>query len=718
MLLQVLLPEGFQRLSPEAHAQAFQSFVLEPMPLDPGTPRQVDLLFVASTGSQELHFQMGLVNTELAGQGTPRWTIQMLLSREPGADVLARSSDFGAYGVYFNLEVAGLYGSVPEVGYKYNFVRMTFRLPEGASMSTGGSLVVLAPSLFVLDPETFNRENLPPQSVANLDVGFSSIVWSRLNISLVYPLVVSHFYSFSFSVTNPSVADDTEDLHWEMCYERGRVVSANTRIPAFKLEAFFQRVEISPSSVLPGRSPNEVEVQVILGSTELHGRTSTLAIKLPGGFGVDQSLLGENLWWCQLGVETYNVGKVQSHGFVPRGLPSSSRCRLQQDLVLIDLTETLHLDVSYHFQLRLSNPLGIAVDNTWTFSTERDSSTLHLARSISNFDLYSLSNVGLFSSDVRQNLTQLILVQMTPPVHVMGFAQLRLRGPPEFQLSCSERGSTAPRGSLPLETECSLIGSALQMKLPEPLLFAPYQPQLLAGEAYVFGLYCINPPSSGTGRTFELEIYGLVATASQRLLGIEPSLVAPQLAQPLAYLEVSAPAEVIPASATLVTVRFQAPRGADGTVRAVLLEVAPGFRLSDGGNCISFSSAVLQPGDTVLPPSTCAPLDTSRVVVAMPSALPLMAEELGRIYVFQIGVIVPEQVLVDLILVALLPSPNSAPLYAASAGLGTQQGSLATVLPVAPLPQEWCWVCSSWVGRCICRGDGVRSWSWSWDCWS
>lgn len=34
-----------------------------------------------------------------------------------------------------------------------------------------------------------------------------------------------------------------------------------------------------------------------------------------------------------------------------------------------------------------------------------------------------------------------------------------------------------------------------------------------------------------------------VATASQRLLGIEPSLVAPQLAQPLAYLEVSAPAE-------------------------------------------------------------------------------------------------------------------------------------------------------------------------------
>ncbi|CAK8991530.1 unnamed protein product [Durusdinium trenchii] len=464
--------------------------------------------------------------------------------------------------------------------------------------------------------------------------------------------------------------------------------NARRQIPAFKLEAFFQRVEISPSSVLPGRSPNEVEVQVILGSTELHGRTSTLAIKLPGGFGVDQSLLGENLWWCQLGVETYNVGKVQSHGFVPRGLPSSSRCRLQQDLVLIDLTETLHLDVSYHFQLRLSNPLGIAVDNTWTFSTERDSSTLHLARSISNFDLYSLSNVGLFSSDVRQNLTQLILVQMTPPVHVMGFAQLRLRGPPEFQLSCSERGSTAPRGSLPLETECSLIGSALQMKLPEPLLFAPYQPQLLAGEAYVFGLYCINPPSSGTGRTFELEIYGLVATASQRLLGIEPSLVAPQLAQPLAYLEVSAPAEVIPASATLVTVRFQAPRGADGTVRAVLLEVAPGFRLSDGGNCISFSSAVLQPGDTVLPPSTCAPLDTSRVVVAMPSALPLMAEELGRIYVFQIGVIVPEQVLVDLILVALLPSPNSAPLYAASAGLGTQQGSLATVLPVAPLPQE------------------------------
>lgn len=31
-------------------------------------------------------------------------------------------------------------------------------------------------------------------------------VWSRLTISLVYPLVSGDFYAFSFSVTNPSVA--------------------------------------------------------------------------------------------------------------------------------------------------------------------------------------------------------------------------------------------------------------------------------------------------------------------------------------------------------------------------------------------------------------------------------------------------------------------------------------------------------------------------------
>lgn len=268
----------------------------------------------------------------------------------------------------------------------------------------------------------------------------------------------------------------------------------------------------------------------------------------------------------------------------------------------------------------------------------------------------------------------------------MGFAQLQLRGPSEFQLSCSERGQTAPRGSLPLETECSLIGSALQMKLPEPVLYAPYQPQLLSGEAYVFGFYCINPAQSAvSSSTFELQIVGVVATTSSRLLGIQPFLPAPQLASPLAYLEVTAD-EVSPAGMlTVVTVRFQAPRGSGSPgspVRALVLEVAPGFRVSDGGGaCMSFGSEVLAETDTVLPASTCAATSERRLLLAMP--LPLHdAEGLGRIYVFQIGIVSPQQqVLVDLLLLALL-SATGAPLYASSAA--TFAARLELPAPQAP----------------------------------
>ena len=39
-------------------------------------------------------------------------------------------------------------------------------------------------------------------------------VWSRLTISLVYPLVSGDFYAFSFSVTNPSVAGGFTGWEW------------------------------------------------------------------------------------------------------------------------------------------------------------------------------------------------------------------------------------------------------------------------------------------------------------------------------------------------------------------------------------------------------------------------------------------------------------------------------------------------------------------------
>eukprot|EP00434_Breviolum_minutum_P002581 symbB.v1.2.002282.t1/scaffold100.1/size330964/6 len=702
MVLEVHLPTGFQRFNDEEHQAAFESELLEPLPLEAGAPLQAVKFadWRLEVGGRELRFKMGLVNTNFPAAGAPRWTLELLRDQDPGAVVVARSSNFAAYGVYFNLEVAGLYGSVREVGYKYNFVRVTFRVPVAATaMSSGGTLLVLAPSLFVLDASSFKRENLPPQSVALVD---DVNVWSRLTISLVYPLVSGDFYAFSFSVTNPSVADGMEGQHWEMwCYEGDRVVSANTRIPPFKLEAFFQLVDLSPSAVVPLRSPNDVEIQLVLGSTALRindGVTSAiLVIQLPDGFSVDQTSLGENMPWCQLGLETFDIRKVQqAHGFIPRPLPSSSRCRLgQRGTVLIEVSETLPVDVAYHFQLRLSNPVEIAVDNTWTLSTERNGATLHLANQIQNFQLYSMQQVGLFSSDVRQNLTQLILVQFQPPVHIMGFAQLQLRGPREFQLSCSERGQTAPRGLLPLETECSLIGSVLQMKLPEPVSYAPYQPQLLSGESYVFGFYCINPSQSVSSSTFELQIQGVVGTASSRLLGIQPFLPSPQLALPLEFLEVTADKVAPGGSMTVVTVRFQAPRGAENphpNVRALTMEVAPGFRLSDGGACMSFGSELLDETDTVLPPSTCAGTSERQIVLAMPQPLPLHdAEGLGRIYVFQIGIVAPfQQVIVDLILLALLPGLREAPIYASSApGFAAQIPDLQIpTTPSLPVAQQ------------------------------
>ncbi|CAJ1374379.1 unnamed protein product [Effrenium voratum] len=656
-IVAVHLPLGFRTLPEQDHEAAFvaDNATLELLPLNPGAGDSEVRLLVVSSG--KLVFELGLVNTP-SPEGSPLWTFE-LLSEVPG-EVLELSSGFEGYSVYLQLEVAGLYGSVREVGYKYNFVRMTFRLPAAASMSGGGTLLVVAPPLFVLDADTFDRENLPPQTVANLDINSAS-VWNRLNVTTVYPLILARFYSFSFSVANPST-DAVE--YWEIwCYEQGRVVAANTQVPRFGLEAFFQMVEVSPSSVIPSQRLNEVELKFVLGSTSLTAGLdgfASVVIQLPSGFSIDES----GTPWCQLEVQSFapQVG----NGFLVQPLPRASRCHVRTDAVVIQVPQTLNVDIAFHFQLRLSNPTDIGAANAWHISTEQGSRTVHLAREVGNFDLYPLPEVQLFSTDLRAGFLQLALLQFVPKAHV-GRGTLRLTGPQAFLLNCSDGNQTAPRGLLPAEdTECVAGSSYLEMQLPEPSPFAPFQPQLLAGQVYVYGLYCTNPSQFWGSGSFQLEILEPVA----RLLGAQPFVLAPRLAAPLERLELT-PAEIAaPGGMTLVTLRFQAPANAQGLVRVILLEASPGFVLAQSGRCLGFGSRsdVDAVGDTVLPAAACSGSSERQVVVAMPEALPLLdGSGGGRTYVFQIGVTNPvQEVITDLFLLALLPSLTAAPLYAAS----------------------------------------------------
>ncbi|OLQ05480.1 hypothetical protein AK812_SmicGene11339 [Symbiodinium microadriaticum] len=587
---------------------------------------------LSPNAGQRLRFRLGLINGDPPEEGVPVWSFEVRASASAGAAVIERTSDYPGYGVYLKLEVAGLYGSVREVGYKYNYVRLTFRLPPAATMATGGTLIVFAPSVFLLDATTFNRENLPPQSAATADMDSEDITlssaWRMLNVTLIYPLVVGRFYSFSFSVTNPATTDGTTGLVCELwCYELGgRVVAANTEVPQFALEAFFQLAEVSPSSVLPTQSPNEVEVQFVLGSTQLSANTGSLVVQLPEGFAIQEDSAGTSPW-CLLDTGNFFSPGEDDSGFSVKPLPASSRCTWQSSFVTVELQEALDVDIAYRFLLRLSNSLDIGVENRWRVSTELAGDTLHLAESVPNFVLTPMPDIGLYSTDVREGFVQLVLIQFRLTTHVLGLANIQVRGPLEFALSCSEKGIPAPRGLLPADSECFLIGPTLQMTLPDPLPYAPYQLQLQAGEVYIFGLFCANPEQYRDSGTFQVRIRGTVATASERLLDIQPYLLAPKLAAPLDFLEV-------------VTDQVS-PAGSLTTV-----EAPPGFVLATGigGPCMGFSSSVLQTGDTVLPPSACSGASPQSVLLTMPEALPLLgADRVGLTYVFQLGMISPLQ---------------------------------------------------------------------------
>ncbi|CAE8587557.1 unnamed protein product [Polarella glacialis] len=673
------------------------------------------LVLVAEPPGDVLRFRFGLVNAPEAPEdgSSPMWAFEVLASGDPGAAVLERTSGLAGYHVNPKIEVAGIFGSVRELGSQYNFVRITFRLPPEAVMPSGGTIVVISPPGYKLSADGFARENLPAQSAAVIPDPESTGSGSDprvLNISTIYPLEIRSFYAFSFSVQNPpaTVGGDTS-VPWELwIYSIGRVVATNREVPPFGLEARFTSIEVLPSSVVPLQLSNHVEIQVVLGSSALElglDGLATLELVLPHGFTVVQEVGGGSRSWCRLGVQSLSRPSqvVALKGTMLLPLPASSSCLLRSPVQLaIELREPLELGVTYHFQIQLVNPLqiaSVASHNTWKMFTARDGASLHISGEVTNFELTAASGFEVLPSDVRLTFTQELMVSLIPPRHVQGSSTLELKGPESFRLSCNENGTEASLGLLPPDSSCSLLGSTVVLKMPAPVPYAPYQPYLVAGELYYFGVYCANPEAAADGGgAFELRLAEgkKEVLSSPRLLALRGGILAPLLAPPLEFFDVSVQKVAPPGELTAVALRFRAPveaGRAKSAVRSVLLEGPAGMVLAEGGAgsaCFGFRSRAIQIGDMVLPQSRCSGVTARSVLLGLPERLPLESPSgQGLTYSFELDAQSPSvQVLSDSFLLALLPGPAKTPFYAATApGFVSQVPGLRPALPPPLLPE-------------------------------
>lgn len=366
----------------------------------------------------------------------------------------------------------------------------------------------------------------------------------------------------------------------------------------------------------------------------------------------------------------------------------------------IEVNETLELGHVYRFALEVENPLQTPQGNTWRVSTERGGAMLHLAVDVSSYEVATVNALSVIPTDVRVEAVQLLLIDLNPPRHLRGSSAVEVVAPDGFDLRCQQQGQSPPPGLMPSGTACLLRGGALRITLPLPVPYAPYTPSLLAGEEYYFAAFCANPSqevTSASDRNFQVLLLE-EWPVRERLLGLRADMPAPSLATSLRLLLVS-PVHVAPAAgATDITVRFQLPSGAAGTtgadgIRAIQLEGPPGMKLSDGVSrpCSGFGSQVEQAGDAVLPQSVCSGISDSSVVIQMPEPLQLGASDGNEpVFVFQLQVQSPEVGLpIDSFLLALLPGPGAAPLFASSAAgfQGQVMGLEAAVLP--ELPSEY-----------------------------
>eukprot|EP00931_Biecheleriopsis_adriatica_P117689 TRINITY_DN93187_c0_g1_i1.p1 TRINITY_DN93187_c0_g1~~TRINITY_DN93187_c0_g1_i1.p1 ORF type:complete len:384 (-),score=77.17 TRINITY_DN93187_c0_g1_i1:235-1293(-) len=307
-----------------------------------------------------------------------------------------------------------------------------------------------------------------------------------------------------------------------------------------------------------------------------------------------------------------------------------------------------------------------------------------------------MPDVQVISTDVRESFTQLLVVGVRPTRHVMGSSTLQIASPQAFTLSCTEKGKAAPLGLLPDDTQCALLGLDLQITLPEPVTYAPYQPILVATEEYYFGVYCFNPEARAGSGTFSLALSepAAVASAPARLLGLQAHIPAPELAKSLDFFQVITPAVEPPGKPTIMQVRFRTPLESVTQIRAILLEGPTGVVLSQvglGGSCMSFTSRVIQAGDAVLPETFCTGLSERSVMLGLPETLPLTSPGgQGLTYAFELVALSPmQQVLSDLMLLALMSSPTGEPLFAASsAGFASKVPGLKRALPPSVLPEQ------------------------------
>jgi len=284
-------------------------------------------------------------------------------------------------------------------------------------------------------------------------------------------------------------------------------------VQPFELEARFHDVEVLPSSVVPLKSPNVVEVQALLASSSLpvvrsptQNDRAFLKLELPSGFSLTSSLpsSADNAIACNLDVGTLGpsaeASRTPSAVMVP--LPSGTRCSAAADgLLSIEVEEDLLLGNIYYFALELGSPVETPAANTWRASTERNGALLHLAVEISNFRLSSIKDLDLVSTDIRQGITQLLRVEVRPPRHLRGASVVELRAPGGFTLGCQHQGVVQPLGVMPPDTECTLQGGILRMVLPKPVPYAPYGPMLIASdnESYYFAVFCENVGETSAG---------------------------------------------------------------------------------------------------------------------------------------------------------------------------------------------------------------------------
>lgn len=708
-VLTVVAPPDFTLVTGHVGTAAFSAnsptVDLELLPdMSNAAANEASLRFVSTHPSTDgpIRFSLVAVNPANPSATLPLWDFSLRAGADATSTVLQRTLGLVGYRVHTRVTVAGLFGSVREIGSRYNFVRITFSLPT--PLPREGIISVTAPPGYTLLLDGFSPEQMPPRT--ELLVPAAEVVRnpSILNISVLYGLDANKYYAFRFAVENPVEQSGSAQQAWELwCYgPDGAVAAANRDVHAFELEARFHGVEVLPSSIMPLRSPNVMEVQIALSSSALTViRSPTqqdrafLHVQLPVGFHFATSASAERGPGCDLALGTLGpsaeVSTMERRQLMP--LPKGSRCSIPSPQQLsIEVEETLLLSHVYHFAIELENPLETPLTNSLRVSTERNGALLHLAVEVSNFAVASVGTLGLVPTDVTQGISQLLHVEVRPPRHVRGSSAVELLAPPGFGLSCRHLGAELPLEAMPADSRCRVQGEVLQIVLPPPVEYAPYLPSLVAGGRYRFAVSCANPDAS-MDSDFQIRLIQEWPEPG-RILGLRADLPAPSLGAPLELFDVS-PDEVRPAGqAVTVAVRFRAPAGVtETTVQAILLEGPVGMRTSAGVNspCDGFSSRVREAGDSVLPESVCSGISESGVVIQMPESLVLGGQDSsGLTYVFELQVQSPEEEpLVDSFLLALLPGPGAAPIFSGSAPgfAGAVVGLQPVQLPV--LPREY-----------------------------